>query len=450
MASNVEVAVIGAGNAGIAAAYYLFKHHGVTDIVIIDPLVPMSLTSAQSGENYRNWWPHPVMRAFCDHSISLMEEIARQSNNRIQMTRRGYALATRAKQSTELIDDLYASYGRDDKLIRIHTAKSTPNYTKLDTAKWEETPLGVDVLLSSALIQQTFPSFSPEISSVLHIRRAGAISGQQLGQFMLDAMRPKVRVIQAKVTGIDGANPFKVRLSDGSAITSKILINAAGPYVSKIGTMLGEELPVKNIYQQKIAFDDTLKAIPRDMPFSIDLDRTSIPWTDEERAVLASDPAMAPMLRELPGGIHCKPEGAEHGTWIKLGWAFNATPGDPDNPAPNDPTFPDVVVRTAAKLNPSLAGYVGRLPRSMRHYGGYYTMTSENLPLIGPTDIKNYFVNGALSGFGTMSCCAAGALCAAWVADVAKPDYAESLAPGRYQNKELMHALTASGKLGIL
>ena len=55
--NNRKVVVIGAGNVGIATAYYLAKNHKISDLVIIDKSKPMGLTSAQCGENYRNWWP---------------------------------------------------------------------------------------------------------------------------------------------------------------------------------------------------------------------------------------------------------------------------------------------------------------------------------------------------------------------------------------------------------
>ena len=58
---STDVAIIGAGSVGIAVAYYLVVDHGLTDIVLVEAGDPMALTSAQSGENYRNWWPHPVM-----------------------------------------------------------------------------------------------------------------------------------------------------------------------------------------------------------------------------------------------------------------------------------------------------------------------------------------------------------------------------------------------------
>ena len=69
--------VIGAGVAGIATAHYLALRPEIGEVTIVDRGQPMAFTSAQSGENYRNWWPHPVMTAFTDLSISLMEEIDR-------------------------------------------------------------------------------------------------------------------------------------------------------------------------------------------------------------------------------------------------------------------------------------------------------------------------------------------------------------------------------------
>jgi len=72
--SSCQIAIIGTGIVGIATAYYLAKNRGLTDIVLIDRNQPMTFTSAQSGENYRNWWPHPVMVAFTNRSIDLLED----------------------------------------------------------------------------------------------------------------------------------------------------------------------------------------------------------------------------------------------------------------------------------------------------------------------------------------------------------------------------------------
>jgi D-arginine dehydrogenase len=56
-------------------------------------------------------------------------------------------------------------------------------------AAWELSPSGVDVLLERGLIGKHYPDLDPEIATILHIRRAGDISGQQLGQYMPEALR---------------------------------------------------------------------------------------------------------------------------------------------------------------------------------------------------------------------------------------------------------------------
>ena len=443
---STDIAIIGAGSIGIAVAYYLVINHGIGNIVLLDPGDPMSLTSAQSGENYRNWWPHPVMTAFTDHATDLLEDIARQSGNRINMTRRGYALVTRRESPDDLIRQLYQGYGdRAASRLRFHEGKSGSSYQPATSSDWETAPDGVDVLMDRSLIRDHFPSLATDAATILHIRRAGDISGQQLGQFMLEAIRAAGgRVRRARVTAIDRDVAFRLTLQEAegpSTLRADRVVNAAGPFFAEIGAMLGETLPVTCVYQQKIAFEDRERAIPRTLPFTIDLDGQELSWTQEERALLASEPTGAALLRPMPGGIHRRPEGGDGGTWIKLGWAYNTTATDPAGEPPIDPNFPDVVLRAASRLSPALRPYIGRLPRGARHYGGYYAMTPENWPLIGAMRTPRAYMAGALSGFGTMGATAAGALCAAAIAGAAQPAYATSFTLGRYDDIALMDAL---------
>lgn len=447
---HCDIAVIGAGNIGLAVAYYLVVRHGLRDISIIDDRQPMSLTSAQSGENYRNWWPNPIMMEFTDHSIDLMEEISRATDDRIRMTRRGYALVTRRPRPDDLISELHAGYGPDaERLIRIHDGPSA-SYDRPVVDDWRTSPTGVEVLLDRRLIRASFPSYADDVAAILHIRRAGSISGQQLGQVMLERIREAGgRLLRGKVVAIDRGTEFSLSLAgdDGTfQVSAGRIVNAAGPYLADIARMLGEELPVSCVYQQKIAFEDREGAIPRTMPFTIDLDGQTIPWSPEELEVLREDPATARLTEPMPGGIHCRPDGAEDGRWIKLGWAYNNRRSDPHLDEPIDPQFPDIVLRAASRLHPKLAAYVGRLPRGAHHYGGYYTMTDENWPLIGPMATPGAFVAGALSGFGTMAACATGEICAAWIAGAAMPAYADVLSGSRYQDPALMARLTGEKK----
>ena len=453
-----DTLVIGAGIIGIAVAHYLKILAPTHRVILAEPGNPMALTSAQSGENYRNWWPHPHMTAFTDHSIGLMEQIARETDNRIAMTRRGYVLASRLGSVDAMLAELAAGY-RDAAggEIRLHDSVSAATYRPPESADWITAPGGVDVLTDAALIRRTFPSFDPDVRSAVHIRGAGSISGQQLGQYMLESFRNSGgERITGRVTGLRQNGHYIAQLGpNDQVIEAGQIVNAAGPFVNEVAELLGTGLPVRNVLQQKIAFEDRAQAIPRNMPFSIDLDRQFIDWSPEERELLAGDPSTAWLCAEMPGSIHCRPDGGDHGRWIKLGWAFNDACSPPAADPTLSPHFPEIVLRGAARLHPALKAYFGHLPRNTRHYGGFYTMTDENWPLIGPmpggeTLLPGAFVAGAMSGFGTMAACAAGDLCARWVLGKRLPDYASALSVARYRDAPLMAALAAQTSRGVL
>ena len=444
--------VIGAGIIGIAAAYYLKKYQPDLNVILVDSDQPMAFTSAQSGENYRNWWPHPVMTAFTDRSIDLMEDIARESDNRLNMNRRGYSLVTRADDIDQLLSELHTGYGDTaSDSIRIHNTASS-NYSPPLKRDWETAPSGVDVLQNQTLIRNAFPSYDTSVKSLIHIRRAGDISGQQMGQHMLDVFKSLggTRVTD-EVVGIDKLDGFEVSLKGSdTTIKAEHIVNAAGPFINDIAKVLGTSLPVRNTLQQKIAFEDTEGVIPRDMPFSIDLDEQLIDWNDEERELLAADDDYAWLTHKMPGAIHCRPDG-DNGRWVKLGWAYNDSTEASISRTPElFANYPEIVLRGAARLNPRLKTYYESLPSKMHHYGGYYTLTDENWPLIGKMDVEGAYVVGAMSGFGTMSACASGDLCARWILGEELPEFAEALSPQRYANKTLMDELLALSSRGIL
>ena len=450
---SCEVLVVGAGIVGISAAYYLQKLNPLARIVLIDECQPMTFTSAQSGENYRNWWPHPVMSQFTDRSIDLMEELSLASSGRTHLTRRGYVLATRRCDTHSLMSELEYGYScAAQGSIRIHGDVSSDTYTSPANAAWQGAPEGVDVINNAAFISKQFPSFANDIKTVIHVRRAGSVDSQQMGQFMLESFKEAGgKLILGTVDSIDKTIGFTVCLENKALkINADKLVNAAGPFINTIAGMIDCHLPVTHTLQQKIAFEDRFAAIPRNMPFSIDLDAQYIDWTDEERELLRDDAQYARYAREMPGSIHCRPDGGDNGKWVKLGWAFNSDTSTPQRDSILNAEYPDIVLRGAARLNPALKNYYGKLPRNTRHYGGYYTLTDENWPLVGEMDVEGAYIVGAMSGFGTMAACASGELIAQWVYDLEKPEYAEALSPGRYQNEDLMSKVRALSSRGIL
>ena len=456
---NVEVAIVGAGIAGIATAYYLCTRFGKKSISIIDHRQPMSFTSAQTGDNYRDWWPHPTMVAFTDRSIDLMEQIARETSNVFGMSRRGYLLATRLQNIDELISDLYTGYGdRAQELVRVRDTSSISTYSKSLSASWESAPDGVDVLTDAATIKDLFPAIADDICNVIHVRRGGEINSQQLAVLMLQRIREfGGRLIAGRLHGVTVGNGFKLELETATgidSITAGCFVNAAGPFAKRVAAMIDIELPVKNLFQQKIAFVDSIGAVPRDLPFTVDIDEARLEWSDEDRELLTNDPEFIWLTQTLPGGTHCRPDGNEHGKWVKLGWAYNIDPSEPQEQLANEPKlderFPEIVIRGASSLIPSLAEYIDRPPTRFSHYGGYYTMTEENWPLIGPMGVDGAFTVSGLSGFGSMAACAAGLDCATWMCGGELPHYAADLSLERYADARRLADLRQGGKTGLL
>jgi len=244
---NVQVLVIGAGIAGIATAYYLCTEYKMASVLLVDPRQPMSFTSAQSGDNYRNWWPHPIMTDFTNHSIDLMEQIARTTSNKFNMTRRGYVLATRKTEIDDIVADLHVGYRcSSPDSIRMHDAASPMSYMFPDSDDWNSAPTGVDVLSNQALIRQVFPSLSKEIANIVHIRRAGDISGQQLGQYMLEKIREAGgKRLTASVRSVEVDQRFLVDIEGPSNIEhikADVIVNAAGPFAGDLAAMIDVEL----------------------------------------------------------------------------------------------------------------------------------------------------------------------------------------------------------------
>ncbi|MEM7125835.1 MAG: FAD-binding oxidoreductase [Chloroflexota bacterium] len=459
MTHQPDVIICGAGSAGVAAAYYLATNHQITNTLLIDKHAPLSQTSAKSGENIRAWWPVQPMIDLANRSMELMEQLALETNNAINLEKRGYAYAT--KDVTSLKPYLEHYQTLDVGEIRFHNVHTDPNlYVPPYQPEFDDPIGGADVLYHKPIIEETFPHFSSNIEAVVHARRAGSVSMQQLGMVLLDeAKRLGARELRGEVVGIETTVGTKekricavnVQTEAGiERIKTETFINAAGPFVGQLAQMIGVDLPIQTVFQQKIAFQDIAGIIPRDAPFTIYLDKQHLEWSSDERRDLEGDSNLASLLDEFPGGFHIKPEGTGDSTWIKLGWACNQRTEQPQWDPQGEPEFPEIMMRGASRLVPELNQYIHRIPKPLVHYGGYYTKTTENLPLVGPLEVPGAYIVGALSGFGTMMSCATGELVAAWVAGSRLPTYAGIFSAGRYEDCATLDSLRKLAQQGEL
>ena len=455
--ATAEVVVCGAGIAGVATAYHLAVRRGITGVVLVDERPPLTLTSDKSTECYRNWWPGPgdAMVAVMNRSIDLLEELARESGNVFRMNRRGYLFAT---ADPDRVPTLVAAAQEAAALgagpMRHHDS-SASDYRAAPAEGFEDQPWGSDVMTDPSLIRRNFPYLASETVAVLHARRCGWFSGQQLGMYLLERARDKgVRLVEGRVTRVDTTggrvNAVSVSARGGErTIATPRFVDAAGPFLRPVARLLDVDLPVFCELHGKVAFDDTLGAVPRDAPMMIWTDPVRLPWSDEERAELGAAEKHRHLLEELPAGVHGRPEGAGDSRSVLLIWTYDTKPVEPVFPAEFDPAFSEIVIRGMTRMLPALGGYLDRLPRGFMD-GGYYTKTQENRFLAGPLPVDGAYVLGALSGYGLMASNGAADLIADYIAERPLPHYAPAFRLDRYDDPTYQALLACWAESGQL
>lgn len=455
-----SIVICGAGIAGVSAAYHLAVRHAISNIVLVDEHPPLSLTSDKSTECYRNWWPGPgdAMVRLMNRSIDLLEELADLSGNAFNLNRRGYLYASADPARIAIFQQAAeeaASLGAGP--LRIHRgAPGEPAYQPSPAEGYQDLPSGADLITDQTLIRKFFPYLAPETVAVLHARRCGWLSAQQLGMVLLEAARAHgVRLVQARLSSVEleGGAVRAVRLErEGKAweLPTQRLVIAAGPFTQQVAAMLGVELPLQHELHAKISFQDTLLAVPREAPLLIWTDPQRLPWTDEERALLAEEPEHAWLLEETPAGVHGRPEGPTASPVALMLWTYDTQLVEPVLPPQlEEALYPEVTLRGWSAMLPALKGYFERLPKPTVD-GGYYAKTPENRPLIGPLPIEGAYLLGALSGFGIMASQGAAELLALHLTGGELPEYAPWFLLERYQDPQYQALLENWGSSGQL
>jgi sarcosine oxidase subunit beta len=158
-------------------------------------------------------------------------------------------------------------------------------------------------------------------------------------------------------------------------VSTRVVVNAAGPWAAEVARLAGAELPVEPLRRQLVPTE----------PF-------------------AGLPQRFPMVIDMSSGFHFRREGKG----ILLAW--NDPEETPGFKTDFDPGFVEKILTRAAQRVPALAEAEVN-PR--RAWAGLYEMTPDHHAIIGPApDVAGlYFVNG-FSGHGVMHSPASGRIAA--------------------------------------
>lgn len=416
MSLTADVVVVGAGIAGVSAAYHLAIRHDVRDVVIVDPRPPLTLTSDKSTECYRNWWPNAPMVGLMNRSIDIFEELAEETE--YGFNRNGYLFVT------------------GDTSRRAEFARQVD----------ESRRLGAEAsILGTSDVRRDWPFVTDLAVGGVFVPRAGWFRAQDLGQWMLDRCRERgVEVLSRQVIALESG---KAMLDDGTTVSAGEIVVAAGPLSDRVALLAGVDLPLFSELHLKVAFRDHLAVIPRDAPMTIWSDTQHIDWSAEEREGL-EDLGRHDVLGEMPVFCHFRPEGGPESPYVLALWEYHGQVVEPVWPLPDDPLYPEVVMRGLTTMVPGLEAYRDRMPESFVD-GGYYTKTSENRPLVGPSGLDGLSLMTAMSGFGVMVSAGAADLLALHIVGGELPDYADAFLLSRYQDPAYLASISSveSGQL---
>lgn len=450
MSRSADAVVIGAGIAGVAASYHLAVKHGVRRVVMVDPRPPLTLTSDKSTECYRNWWPNKPMVGLMNRSIDLLEEAAQESGNAFGLNRRGYLFVTgETERFQRMVEEAHHTSTLGAGPVRFHPGPIP--YRNSPSDGYHGAPEGADILVGPETVRDRFPYLTERVVGAIHVRRAGWFSAQQLGSWMIDRSRESgLELVVDEVGSIEIENDAVrgVRLIGGDTISASTIVDAAGPMSTRIAAMAGVDLPLFSELHLKVAYREHLKVIPRDAPMIIWSDPQYLDWSDDERRELANQ-GRDDLLGEMPIYCHGRPEGGVDSPYLLALWEYHGRVQDPVWPLPDDPLYPEVVMRGLTTMVPGLAEYLDRLPGSVVD-GGYYVKTGENRPLIGPGGPHGFHLCSGMSGFGVMAAAGAGDLLARHVTGADLPAYAGAFLLSRYQDSDYMRSLAVEAASGQL
>lgn len=458
--TRAEIVICGAGIAGIATAYHLAVKHNLSNVILVDPEPPLSVTSDKSFEGYRNWWPGPddAMVRLANRSIDILEAMHGEQPDILPMDRGGYLFVSAdASKAEGLIASARESCQLGAGELRIHDGSSdAPPYIPHSQHCLLDGPTGADVLLDQALIREHFPHLSQESKVILHARRCGWFAARQFGMQMLEEARERgVRLLTGEVIAVEtsegAVSGVRVSTKEGEVtLQTSHFVNAAGPGQKKVGAMVGIEIPVMVELHMKVAINDHKGLIPREMPLTIWLDRVTLGWSEEERAFLAEDEQMRWLLDEFPPIVVGRPDGGRESQTFLMQWEYRIQPEEPIFPLPVDGTYPELLLRGLSTMLPALEAYFDHIPTPYMD-GGYYVRTIENRPLVGPIKgIKGAFILGGLGGSGMQLAPAAGELLAAHIANAPLPSYAPAFLLERYDDPDYQKLVAQWGATGNL
>ena len=338
---TADAVVIGGGIVGTATAFWLSKT-GMKVILVEKRDGLSSLTTAASAECFRTQFTEKSMADIALASVEMFEnfrDVVELTNIDIHLCQKGYLFVT------------------DDQAQVRDLEKAIQTYQTLGIPGSE--------LIKGKDLHDRFSFLAPVALAATFNNRDGWLSTHETTYGFAKGAKNVDFFMRTMVTGIQKDNQGICAVeTDKGMISTRLVVNCAGPYAGTIGKMAGLDMPLKTVRRQKAFIRTSHSQVPVDAPFTVDLTNHSY-WRPEA------------------GGVLC--------AWV-----------DPDEPEsqpadelPTDWDFAAESIYRASRLNPFFETIAADLKADdVDVSAGMYVYTPDDKPVIGPCEeIKGFHLN---------------------------------------------------------
>jgi sarcosine oxidase subunit beta len=342
---TADVVVVGGGIVGVASAFWLSR--AGLDTVLVEMRDGLStLTTPNSIECFRTQFTEPPMAELALPSIEVFEQFADVigiPGFDISIRHQGYLFVT---DDAAMVKDLKSAVDK-------HHSLGATSSEFLDH----------DELLAR------FPYLSDAVVGATFCQRDGWLSTHEVTQGFAKGSNARF-LVDTRATGIEqdtghagGARGVSAVETTRGTISTRLVVNAAGPFAGTVGRMVGLDLPLEPVRRQKV-FISPRPQIPLDAPLTIDLVEDAY-WRPET------------------GGAYI--------AWVDP----DEPPGEPAEELPTDWDFAATVLEKLGRLNPFWREIADTLKGEEVHpSAGQYVYTPDEQPLIGPVpEVPGFYVN---------------------------------------------------------
>jgi len=366
MSETAEVVIVGSGIVGSSVAYHLAEQ-GCTDVLVIEREAHQGKGSTgKSMGGVRAQFSTPVNIQMSRYSIDFFSRFDEVVGHPADYRAHGYLFCATNERHLE-----YLKTNRERQLAL--GVKNVELVSREDIVEFVP-QLRVDDILGGTFCQTDgfVDPHSVMMGFMLNARERGV-------RLWLDTQVTGIEVERtagtAKASGLAQTGRISGVMTSRGFVSTRIVVNAAGPWAAAVARLAGADLPVEPLRRQLVPTE----------PFD-------------------GLPQRFPMVIDMSTGFHFRREGKG----ILLAW--NDPEETPGFKTDFDPAFVEKILTRAADRVPRLAEAEVN-PR--RAWAGLYEMTPDHHAIIGPApDVAGlYYVNG-FSGHGVMHSPASGRITA--------------------------------------